>query len=495
MEHSFYIESNNGNFYHFDTRDGLFSLIHPVLFYIHKLYYKGENKQNILQTLSNEFPSIDVGYYFNYYEWLENNSKEIPIDHFIELKPDMVKDALSNLNQLTFEVTDVCNLKCKYCGYGELYDNYDKRTNNYLSVDIAKKLIDYLYFYWNKPENISGEEPLFISFYGGEPLLNMSLIKSVVSIFEELNIKRTVIFSMTTNAILLNKYIDYLKEHHFRILISLDGTQYNNSYRVFADGKESFDIVYNNVKYAYQKYPDFFKTNINFNSVFHNKNTAYSIVSFFKKEFNKTPTIGELNTNGIKDNKKEEFKHTFQNLQYDIENSKRRNYLEKKLFLTSPMAHSFILFAHHYNKMTYDNYNELFRSDGNATIDKLPSGTCIPFSKKLFLTVNGKILPCERIGQKHCLGEVKEEGVHLDIDDICRQYNQWFRTLSRHCKTCYINKVCMQCIFNLGSIDKKIYCTNYMDKQDFETYLKKMATYMEEDPNSYRKAMKEILMR
>ena len=90
MEHSFYIESNNGNFYHFDTKDGLFSLIHPVLFYIHKLYYKGENKQNILQTLSNEFSSVDVGYYFNYYEWLENNSKEIPIDHFIELTPNMV---------------------------------------------------------------------------------------------------------------------------------------------------------------------------------------------------------------------------------------------------------------------------------------------------------------------------------------------------------------------------------------------------------------------
>ena len=34
---------------------------------------------------------------------------------------DMVKEELANLKQLVFEVTDACNLRCKYCGYGELY--------------------------------------------------------------------------------------------------------------------------------------------------------------------------------------------------------------------------------------------------------------------------------------------------------------------------------------------------------------------------------------
>lgn len=43
-----------------------------------------------------------------------------------------VKYLLANLKQLTFEVTDSCNLRCKYCGYGELYDDYDKRENKML---------------------------------------------------------------------------------------------------------------------------------------------------------------------------------------------------------------------------------------------------------------------------------------------------------------------------------------------------------------------------
>ena len=29
-------------------------------------------------------------------------------------------ESLSNLKQLIFEVTDACNLRCKYCGYGDL---------------------------------------------------------------------------------------------------------------------------------------------------------------------------------------------------------------------------------------------------------------------------------------------------------------------------------------------------------------------------------------
>ncbi len=44
---------------------------------------------------------------------------------FSEIKSHDVKHSLLNLKQLVFEVTDACNLKCKYCGYGEYYDNYD----------------------------------------------------------------------------------------------------------------------------------------------------------------------------------------------------------------------------------------------------------------------------------------------------------------------------------------------------------------------------------
>jgi predicted nucleic-acid-binding Zn-ribbon protein len=63
---------------------------------------------------------------------------------FSKITVDDIATQLSNLPQLTFEVTDACNLRCKYCGYGEFYEDYDKRENKMMSVDTALKLIDYL---------------------------------------------------------------------------------------------------------------------------------------------------------------------------------------------------------------------------------------------------------------------------------------------------------------------------------------------------------------
>ena len=97
------------------------------------------------------------------------------------LSPYTIKSALANLPQLVFEVTDACNLRCKYCGYGEFYDDYDNRLDKMLPIEKAYRIIDYLADFWNSNMNVSAQNNVFISFYGGEPLLNMPFIKAVVN--------------------------------------------------------------------------------------------------------------------------------------------------------------------------------------------------------------------------------------------------------------------------------------------------------------------------
>jgi uncharacterized protein len=58
------------------------------------------------------------------------------------ITPERIKIALANLPQLVFEITDACNLKCKYCGYGEFYDDYDTREDK----NITHKALDYLQY-------------------------------------------------------------------------------------------------------------------------------------------------------------------------------------------------------------------------------------------------------------------------------------------------------------------------------------------------------------
>lgn len=40
-----------------------------------------------------------------------------------------------------------------------------------------------------------------------------------------------------------------------------------------------------------------------------------------------------------------------------------------------------------------------------VNLKTIPTGTCIPLVKRMFVTVTGKILPCERIGQQFALGK------------------------------------------------------------------------------------------
>ena len=116
-----------------------------------------------------------------------------------------VKRSLSNRPQLTFEITDACNLRCEYCGYGKSYSDYDERKSTRLSPQRAKVLLDYLRSLWGSELNISHNQNVYISFYGGEPLVNVPFIKEIVSYIEEPDCpSRSFTFNMTTNGILLD---------------------------------------------------------------------------------------------------------------------------------------------------------------------------------------------------------------------------------------------------------------------------------------------------
>ena len=98
-----------------------------------------------------------------------------------------VKRSVSNSPQLTFEITDACNLECEYCGYGKFYSDYDERKSTRLSPQRAKVLLDYLGSLWRSEFNVSHSQNVYISFYGGEPLMNVPFIKEIISYVEELD--------------------------------------------------------------------------------------------------------------------------------------------------------------------------------------------------------------------------------------------------------------------------------------------------------------------
>jgi uncharacterized protein len=404
----------------------------------------------------------------------------------------IILDSLINLRQVTFEVTDACNLKCKYCGYGELYDDYDKRSNNNISLNKAVILLDYLENMWKSNYSKSYKKITYISFYGGEPLLNMNFIENIVSLIEKKSISNCDFrFSMTTNGVLLKKQIDYLVEHNFNILVSLDGNEYNHSYRVDRNGENSFERIFDNLLYIRELYPDFFLNNINFNAVLHNRNNYVELNKYFENTFGKKPSISELSPNGIREDKLDLFSYMYNNKVENLENSEDRNY-KNNFSIDNPFVSGLSTFLNQHSGNVFRTYNELLNNDINRKW--IPTGTCTPFNRKLFLTVNGKILPCERISQEYYLGYVDDEKVNLNIDDIVDKYNSYYEKYIPQCSVCYHNHTCKECIFYNKNLNSSAICNSMMNRNSFEKYSERQYKFLSENPTLYRRLMEEVII-
>ena len=407
---------------------------------------------------------------------------------------EQILNNLANLPQLVFEVTDACNLKCKYCAFGEFYNDFDKRENKMFSVSAAKRLIDYLNQYWESERNTSAQSYMYISFYGGEPLMNFNFIREIVEYVEKfLNCSRkTFRFSLTTNAILLHRYIDYLVEHNFNILISLDGNKKNDSYRVDHQGNSSFERVVCNVDLLRDKYSEFFEKNVNFNSVFHNRSTIEEIYDFFRNNYNKIPSISELNNSGIRSDMLDEFNLTYRNSEESLLQAENYEKIEKDLFLGTKGYNDLAIYLRRYSQNYYRDYTDLLFD--RKQIKYVPTGTCMPFSRKMFVTVNGKILPCERIGHQFYLGNVSETDIELNVIEIAKRYNAYFDKMNNQCSHCKNKPSCIQCMFNIKDIDRNPICYGFMSGKMMDQFEQQQFQFMRKHPEAYGRIMKEILV-
>lgn len=109
-------------------------------------------------------------------------------------------------------MVDFCNLECAYCTYGKFYKNYDRRERKKMNPGTAKTFLNYLLELLNSPLNQSHDRFINIGFYGGEPLLNPPFIHEIVEYVLQLKaVHNRFRLNMTTNGLLLERYMDFLK--------------------------------------------------------------------------------------------------------------------------------------------------------------------------------------------------------------------------------------------------------------------------------------------
>ena len=125
--------------------------------------------------------------------------------------------------QLILNVTEDCNFRCSYCVYGGGYGHHRTHSAGKMSWEVARAAIDEFL------SHSGHSEGRVISFYGGEPLLNLPLIRRSVAHVRRNSGQADVRFALTTNGYLLTgETAKFLSREGFLIVISLDAVSYTH---------------------------------------------------------------------------------------------------------------------------------------------------------------------------------------------------------------------------------------------------------------------------
>ncbi len=509
------VRSYNGNDYLFCRSIPQVLPLHPVLNHLLEIREKGIDLKKWLDGLDDEgaaidvgdenagpsfskFPKDEIGYYYDYLIFLEESGyfqdlKKIPMTPG-NYSGEMVKRYLANTPQIIFETTSACNLACRYCAYGDLYDGYKtgckERESRNLDTGWARNFLDYMLELYNSPLNQRLQKKISLAFYGGEPLLNMPLIKDIVEYSKSKKLPwNPYLFSMTTNGVELDKHMDFLAENKFMMLVSLDGNEKNNSYRVFKNGEASHGIVFRNLVALKKKYPGYFEKYVTCVSVIHNRNSRKEVRAYFHETLGIEPVLLELNNIGVNVEKQAEFDGMFKKMFAGTtpEELVKEN-KGKKTSGQDPFARRLSKFLRTNCGNVVSQYDQLMQETRDLL--RVQTGTCHPFEQKVFITADGKILPCERIRHDYTLGNVNGDGVFLDFDKIAEKYNGFYAKIAGQCNRCFATSSCPVCIFNLNLMDETCNCDSFQDKENFETEARRSISLLEETPGYYPRIMK-----
>ncbi len=155
------------------------------------------------------------------------------------------------VTHLVLNISQECNLKCIYC-FG---DEGRYGASGYMRSGIAGSAVDWFVRQSGDADRLS------ISFFGGEPFMNFSLMEEVVEYCLKIGADKgkQFLFSVFTNLTLLDdKKLAFLKKHDIRVSVSLDGPKdVQDRQRPFRHGnRSSYEVTISKIRQLLSVMPD-----------------------------------------------------------------------------------------------------------------------------------------------------------------------------------------------------------------------------------------------
>lgn len=385
---------------------------------------------------------------------------ELMMEEHILLRPINQQFIQQNLeetdyiDEIILELTEQCNFRCRYCVFNEYFNNFRSFHNRNMSWDIAKKAIDYA----AKRNNNN----LFIGFYGGEPLLNYPIMKRCIDYANQTYPDHRLFFSMTSNLSLVNQNIadDLSSLSGLSIMCSIDGPkEIHDTYRLNRKNEGSFDKTMQGLQLLVETLGTRAKGVLSVNAVVcppytHEK---YNQIKTFFENHEIFPKGMKFQYNyvsygGLKDSGLLPPKQSMD------------TYFQRPFSQVDPFTYISLQNLIHNSNIEFEKSTESIpivkmhnRIISDTPLSIIPrNGCCRPGGHRLYVTVDGNLHLCEKVGEAPCIGHI-DSGLQKDIIKKI-YYTDYDEASLNKCNNCWAVLLCDLCYascMNSKGIDMK----------------------------------------
>ncbi|MFC2020129.1 radical SAM protein [Chloroflexota bacterium] len=259
---------------------------------------------------------------------------------------------LKQVEYSALNVTHNCNLRCSYCYTGP-------KQPKEMTLRTALQSVDFL-----TGQNDKG---CTITLFGGEPLLEFDLIRSVVE-YSQKTYGDRVAFRMSTNGTLITPEImSFLQEHQIYFCLSLDGNQAQHDLcRRYSDDGGSYQDAISNLDMIFR---------------FNPYTIAVSVV---------VPETAEHLAAGVIDLFDKGFRYVLQTLDYSAPWTSKSLKVLKEQYKRLAGYYSKCLKAN--KKIYYSPFDERIKTRAHKPYG--PGDLCDLANSQIAIAPSGKIYPC-----------------------------------------------------------------------------------------------------
>ena len=206
--------------------------------------YESTDRQTLTEEILRKYrndPEVgldEINECFSQIEELREMGKLFSEDTFEPLSGALKERSRGVVKALCLHVAHTCNLNCSYCFASQGKYHGDRAT---MSFEVGRRALDFLV------ENSGSRRNLEVDFFGGEPLMNLDVVKQLVAYAREIEgpAKKNFRFTLTTNGLLIDDdLIEFANREMSNVVLSLDGRrEVHDRYRVDYRGEGSWERI------------------------------------------------------------------------------------------------------------------------------------------------------------------------------------------------------------------------------------------------------------